>query len=56
MVAPFADVARYRSPLTAAGLFDFGYDARIRRQLIRRPLDQRAPDGPLHKGASPLYI
>jgi hypothetical protein len=44
MVASFADVARYRSPLTAAGLFDFGYDASIRRQLIRRPLSQRIAD------------
>lgn len=44
MVAPFADVARYRRPLTAAGLFDFGYDTRIRRHLIRRPLNQRVAD------------
>jgi len=44
MIAPFADVARYRRPPTAAGLFGFGYDARIRRQLIRRPLNQRVAD------------
>ena len=34
MVAAFADMTRYRRPLAAAGLFDFGYDAGIGRQLV----------------------